>query len=171
MEQLATFMRLSLGMTKTVLSTLGALALATSLGAQPQTPATQPVRPPDRPPTGEPAPPPRAPDVDLGRAKRGSGDGESGKGDVGEPEPGTLTLKGCLQRVAVGGFRLHPIEGDDASVTSDVRLGGDVEKIGEHVGRVVEVRGTYVQDTPATTKPASFSVERVKALTGTCPAK
>ena len=70
-----------------------------------------------------------------------------------------------------GAFRLHPVEADDASVTTDVRLGGDVDQLGEHVGRIVEVRGTYVQDTPVTTTPASFSVDRIKALTGTCPAK
>ena len=159
-------------MTSTVLSTLGALALATSLGAQPQTPATQPVRPPERPPVTNPTAPLRIPDPDLGdRAKRGSGDGESGKTEVGEPEPGTLTLKGCLQRVTAGAFRLHPVEGDDATVTTDVRLGGDIDQLGEFVGRIVEVRGTYEQDTPATTRPATFCVNRVKGLTGTCPAQ
>ena len=127
--RLALFMRSRSGMTKTLLSTLGALALATSLGAQQPSPATQPVRPPDRPPSGEPPPPLRAPEPDLGdRAKHGSGDGESRKS--GEPEAGTLTLKGCLQRVASPQvFRLHPIEGDDATVTADVRLGGDVEQL------------------------------------------
>ena len=104
------------------------------------------------------------------RAKPGSGDGESRKS--GEPEAGTLTLKGCLQRVGSSkAFRLHPIEGDDATVTADVRLGGDVEQLRDHVGRIVEVRGIYEQDTPATTTPSSFSVSRVKALTGTCPAR
>ena len=129
-------------MAKTLLSTLGALALATSLGAQQPTPATQPVRPPDRPPSGEPAPPLRAPEPDSRRpAERGSGDGESR--EAGEPEAGTLTLKGCLQRVASPqAFRLHPVEGDDATVTEDVRLGGDVEQLRDHVGRIVEVRGT-----------------------------
>ena len=158
-------------MTKTLLSTLGALALATTLGAQQPTPATQPVRPPDRPPSGEPQPPLRAPEPTLGdRTKRGSGDGESRPAD--EPAAGTLTLKGCLQRTASPpAFRLHRIEGDDASVTADVRLGGDVEQLRDHVGRIVEVRGTYVQETPATTTPQSFSVTRVKPLTGTCPAK
>ena len=158
-------------MTKTLLSTLGALALATSLGAQQPSPASQPVRPPDRPPAGEPPPTLRVPEPDLGdRAKPGSGDGESRKS--GEPEAGTLTLKGCLQRVGSPQvFRLHPIEGDDATVTADVRLGGDVEQLRDHVGRIVEVRGTYEQDTPATTTPSSFSVYRVKALTGTCSAQ
>ena len=81
-------------------------------------------------------------------------------------------MKGCLQRVASSQvFRLHPVEGDDATVTTDVRLGGDVEQLRDHVGRIVEVRGSYEQDTPATTTPASFSVSRVKALTGTCPAQ
>ena len=158
-------------MTKTLLSTLGALALATSLGAQQPSPATQPVRPPDRPPSGESQPPLRAPAPDLGdKAKHGTGDGESRK--TGEPEPGTLTLKGCLQHVgSSSGYRLHPVEGDDATVTSDVRLGGDVEQLRDHVGRIVEARGSYEQDTPATKAPASFSVSRVKPLAGTCPAK
>lgn len=158
-------------MTRTLLSTLGALALATSLGAQQPSPATQPVRPPDRPPSGEPQPPLRAPVPDLGdRAKKGSGNGESRSS--GEPEPGTLTLKGCLQRVgSPAGFRLHHVEGDAATVTADVRLAGDLEQLRDHVGRIVEARGSYEQDTPATTTPASFSVSRVKALAGTCPAK
>ena len=158
-------------MTKTLLSTLGALALATSLGAQQPSPATQPVRPPDRPASGEPPPPLRAPEPDLGdRTKHGSGDGESRKS--GEPQAGTLTLKGCLQRVdSTNVFRLHPVEGDDATVTTDVRLGGDVEQLRDHVGRIVEVRGSYEQDTPASTTPASFSVSRVKALAATCPAQ
>jgi hypothetical protein len=158
-------------MTKTLLSTLGALALATSLGAQQPSPATQPVRPPDRPPSGEPQPPVRAPDPDLGdRTRQGSGDGESRKAD--EPAPGTLTLKGCLQRAGTPAvYRLHPVEGDDATVTADVRLGGDIEQLRDYVGRIVEARGAYEQATPVATTPASFSVSRVKALSGTCPAK
>jgi hypothetical protein len=160
-------------MAKTFIATLGALALATSLGAQPQTPATQPVRPPDRPPTGEPAPPLRAPEPDLGGDRtRRNGDGESRKTEAGEPEPGTLMLKGCLQRVASSSaYRLHPVEGDDATVTADVRLGGDVDQLREHVGRIVEVRGAYEQETPATKTASTFNVTRVKTLTGTCPAK
>ena len=113
----------------------------------------------------------RAPEPDLrDRGKRGSGDGESRTS--GEPEPGTLTLKGCLQRVASPqGFRLHPVEGDDATVTAEVRLSGDIEQLRDHVGRIVEARGSYEQATPVTTTPASFSVTRVKALAGTCPAR
>ena len=156
-------------MTKTLLSTLGALALATSLGAQQPSPATQPVRPPDRPPSGEPQPPLRAPEPDLDRSKKGSGDGDSRTS--GEPEAGTITLKGCLQRVGTAGYRLHPVEGDDATVTADVRLRGNVEQLRDHVGRIVEARGSYEQETPATTTPASFNVSRVKTLTGTCPAR
>ena len=157
-------------MTKTLLSTLGALALATTLGAQQPSPATQPVRPPDRPPSGEPQPPLHAPVPDLGDRKKGGGDGESRTS--GEPDAGTLTLKGCLQRVASpAGYRLHPVEGNDATVTADVRLTGASEQLRDHVGRIVEARGSYEQETPATTKPASFNVSRVRALTGTCPAR
>ena len=36
---------------------------------------------------------------------------------------------------------------------------------------IVEAKGAYEQETPATTTPASFSVTRVKALAGICPAK
>jgi hypothetical protein len=158
------------GMTRTLLSTLGALALATSLGAQQPSPATQPVRPPVRPPSGEPQPPLQAPAPDLGARSKKGGDGESRTS--GEPEAGTLTLKGCLQRVGSPAvFRLHHVEGDDATVTADVRLTGDLEQLRDHVGRIVEARGRYEQDTPATTTPASFGVTRVKALAGTCPAK
>ena len=154
-------------MTKPLLSILGALALTTSLGAQQPSPATQPVRPPERPPS-EPQPPLRAPVPDLGDRKTGSGDGESGKG---EPESGTLTLKGCLQRVGTSGYRLHPVEGDEATVTADVRLIGDLNQLRDLLGRIVEARGRYEQETPATTTPSSFNVSRVKALAGTCPAK
>ena len=107
-------------MTKPLLSILGALALTTSLAAQQPSPATQPVRPPERPSSGEPQPPLRAPVPDLGDRKKGSGDGESDR--TGEPDAGTMTLKGCLQRVGSSGYRLHPMEGDDATVTADVRL-------------------------------------------------
>ena len=162
-------MRSQVDMTKTLLTTLGALALATSLGAQQPSPATQPVRPPDRPQSGEPQPPLRAPVPDLGDRKKGSGDGESTRS--GEPEAGTMTLKGCLQRVGTSAYRLHPVEGNDGTVTDDVRLAGDVEQLRDHVGRIVETKGRYEQETPATTKPASFNVSRVKALTGTCPAR
>jgi hypothetical protein len=167
---LALFMRLRCGMTKMLLSTLGSLALATTLAAQQPSPATQPVRPPDRPPSGEPQPPLQAPAPDLGdRSKKGSGDGESRKSS--DPEAGTLTLTGCLQRAGTSGYRLHPVEGNDATVTADVRLAGDPEQLRDHVGRIVQARGTYEQDTPATTTAASFSVSRVKVLAGTCPAR
>jgi hypothetical protein len=141
-------------MAKIALPILGALALSTTLWAQAPTPATQPVRPPERP-TGEPTAPLPAPEPDFGDTRR----------------KGSTTLKGCLQAVASRGFRLHPVEGDDATVTQDVRLGGEIERLREHLGRIVEVRGTYEQDTPATQTTALFRVDRVKALAGTCPAR
>ena len=154
-------------MAKIALPLLGALALSTTLWAQAPTPATQPVRPPDRP-TAEPTAPLPTPEPDFGDANRRKGSRSS---DEGEPDAGTLTLKGCLQSVAPRGFRLHPVEGDDATVTADVRLGGDSERLQDHLGRIVEVRGTYEQDTPANKATPLFSVDRVKALAATCPAK
>jgi hypothetical protein len=153
-------------MAKIALPILGALALSTTLWAQAPTPATQPVRPPERP-TGEPTTPLPAPEPDFGDTRR-KGSNSSGEG---EPDASTTTLKGCLQAVASRGFRLHPVEGDDATVTQDVRLGGEIERLREHLGRIVEVRGTYEQDTPATQTTALFRVDRVKALAGTCPAR
>ena len=102
------------------------MALATSLAAQPQTPATQPVRPPDRPP-GEPAPLPKA-EPPFGSPRQGSGDGERTP-EVGDPKAGTLTLKGCVQRPSAKAFRLRHVEGNDATVSEDVRLGGDDEQL------------------------------------------
>jgi len=163
----ARFLRLFTGMAKIALPLLSALALSTTLWAQAPTPATQPVRPPDRP-TAEPTAPLPAPEPDFGDATRRRGSSSSGEG---QPDATTVTLKGCLQSMASRGFRLHPVEGDDATVTQDVRLGGDVERLREHLGRIVEVRGSYEQDTPANKSSALFSVDRVKALAGTCPAK
>lgn len=154
-------------MANVLLTTLGAMALATSLGGQPQTPATQPVRPPDRPPS-EPAPLPK-PEPPFGSPRQGSGDGERTP-EAGDPKAGTLTLKGCVQRPSAKTFRLRHVEGNDATVSEDVRLGGDVEQLLTHIGQIVEVRGTYEQETPTTT-PTTFRVDLVRALTGTCPAR
>ncbi len=138
---------ISMGMTSTWLTTLGALALAATFGGQPQSPSTQPVRPPERPPSGEPAPLPRPEPPFASRPRTGSDDGERAP-DAGDPKAGTLTLKGCLQRPTTKSYRLRHVEGNDATVTEDVRLGGDAEQLGSHIGRVVEVRGTYEQETP-----------------------
>jgi hypothetical protein len=155
-------------MARIFLTTLGALTLATTIGAQPQAPASQPVRPPERPPAGEPAPLPRTePFTDRSRTKSGDGERTS---EADDPKPGTLTLKGCVQRPTTRTYRLRHVEGDDATVTEDVRLGGEADQLRAHVGQVVEVRGTYEQETPAT-KDATFRVDLVRTLPGTCPAK
>lgn len=156
-------------MTSTLLTTLGALTLATTLGGQPQAPATQPARPPGRPPSGEPAPLPRPEPPFAGQPRTGGGDGERTPRD-GEPKAGTLTLQGCVQRPTTKTFRLRHVEGNEATVSEDVRLAGDVEQLRTHVGQVVQVRGTYAQETPASA-PATFRVDLVRALTGTCVAK
>jgi hypothetical protein len=152
-------------MTSTLYTTIGALALATTLAAQSLTPATQPVRPPDRPPTGEPATPRPLP------APPSDGD-ERVLGGLKTPEGGdsqltSLTLRGCLERAGAKGFRLRDIKDDDATVTEEVRLEGAVDQLRDLVGRTVEVRGTYEQGTPATTEPF-FSVARVRQVSGTC---
>ena len=155
-------------MTKNLLTLAGACMLATTLAAQQPTPATQPVRPPDRPPAGEPSPPvlPR-PDPDRG------GDDERPfparpTPEDGDPEVGTVTLKGCVERVNAKAFRLRGVKGDEATVTEDVRLEGAIEDLRANVGRMVEVRGTYEQGTPSTTD-AFFSVSRVRQIPGECP--
>jgi hypothetical protein len=145
------------------------MALATTLGSQPQSPTTQPVRPPERPPSGEPAPLPRPEPPLAGSPRTGSGDGERTP-EAGDPKAGTLTMKGCLQRPTTTTFRLRHVEGNDATVTKDVRVGGDADQLRPHIGQVVEVRGTYEQETPAT-GAATFRVDLVRALTGTCPFK
>jgi hypothetical protein len=157
-------------MATTLLTALGALALTTTLGVQPQPPATQPVRPPDRPPAGEPAPPTTPESPFPARPRTGGGDGERTPAADDDPKPGTLTLQGCVQRPTEKTFRLRRVEGNDATVSEDVRLGGDVAQLRTHVGQIVEVRGTYEQETPTTTA-ATFRVATVRALTGTCAAK
>ncbi len=150
-------------MTRHLLTFTGAVLLATSLQAQAPTPATQPVRPPDRRPAGEPPP--------LPAPERGGDDERAFPGrstpEDGDPEVGTLVLKGCLERVDARAFRLRPVRGDQATVTADVQLQGAVETLRPHVGSVVEVRGTYEQGTPASSK-AFFSVTRVTKRPGTC---
>lgn len=162
-------------MTKVLLAWGAAPLLAVTLHAQPPTPATQPARPPDRPPSGEPATPLPAPEPDLG-GSRDRGDDERaprprGTGDGGDDAEGsTLTLTGCLERVAPRGFRLRQVEGRDDTVADDVRLQGAAEQLRGMVGKVVEVRGTYEQATPATTDPY-FSVDRVRQVQATCEAR
>lgn len=154
----------------TLLTALGALALATTIGAQAPTPATQPVRPPDPAPTGPRVPPlaPAEPDLGSDRGRPvGDGDGDSGSG-AARPAAGTLTLQGCLHQLRGGAFRLLPVAGNDATVTEAVRLGGSASALRAAAGRVAEVRGRYEQATPAT-MPATFRVERVKSLATACP--
>lgn len=159
-------------MTRTLLSLCSAALLTTSLAAQPPTPATQPARPPDRPPTGEPARPLPAPEPDLGGARDDEDRPLNRRPtpEAGDPETSELTLKGCLERVNARAYRLRQSPGDDGTVADDVQLQGAIEQLRPLVGRVVEVRGTYEQATPATTD-AYFSVARVRQVTGTCEAK
>ena len=154
--------------TTMLLQTVGAMALTTTLGVQAPTPSTQPVRPPDRPPAGEPATPLPAPEPDLGDARSRGVRGTSSP-EGGDVEAGTLVLTGCLQRVSARTYQLRPVEGDDATITEEVQLGGGVERLRQHVGQVVELRGTYEQGTPASA-PATFSVDRVRPLGRVCPA-
>lgn len=154
-------------MTRQLLSLTGAVLLTTTLHAQAPTPATQPARPPDRPPTGEPSPPA----LPLPAPDRG-GDDERPfpprpTPESGDPEMATLTLKGCLERVDGKAFRLRDVKGDDATVTKDVRVQGALDELRDHVGSVVELRGTFQQDTPASTE-AFFNVTRVRKLADTC---
>ncbi|BCS35151.1 hypothetical protein TBR22_A43780 [Luteitalea sp. TBR-22] len=150
-----------------ILQPLAVLTLAAVIHAQPPTPATQPVRPPDRPPAGEPQPLP-TPEPDLGGAReRGMRDRPRSTPEAGDPELGRLTLTGCLERAGSRAWRLRPIEGDEATVTEEVRLGGDVESLRAHVGQRVELRGTYEQATPAS-RPATFAVDRLTVVGGAC---
>ena len=158
-------------MTRTLFTICSAVVFTASLAAQPQTPATQPVRPPDRRPTGEPTRPLPAPEP----APAGTRDDERPLNRLPTPESGDvetsdLTLKGCLERVNARAFRLRQAPGDDGTVTEDVRLQGALEEMRPLVGRLVEVRGTYEQATPATTDPY-FSVARVRQLAANCEAK
>lgn len=154
--------------TTTLLQTVGALTLATTLGVQAPTPSTQPVRPPDRPPAGEPTNPLPAPEPDLGGA-RPRGDRGTPSPDGGDVEAGTIVLTGCLQRVSARTYQLRPVEGDDTTITEEVQLGGGVERLRQHVGQVVELRGTYEQATPASA-PSTFSVDRIRPLGRVCAA-
>jgi hypothetical protein len=159
-------------MTRNLPTLIGTVLLATTLHAQQPTPATQPVRPPDRPPAGEPSPP----TLPLPAPERGGGDDDerplTGRStpEAGDPEQSTVVLKGCLERVDAKAFRLRGTRGNDATVTEDVRLEGAVDLLRANVGKLVEVRGTYEQGTPATTDPF-FSVTRVKPLAGECSTK
>lgn len=157
-------------MTRTLLTLCSATLLTASLSAQPPTPATQPVRPPDRP-TGEPTRPLPAPEP----APTGARDDEPTLNrrptpESGDPETSELTLKGCLERVNARAFRLRQAPADDGTVTEDVRLQGAIEELRPLIGRVVEVRGTYEQATPAMTD-AYFSVARVRQIGANCEAK
>ena len=161
-------------MTRTLLAMTGAVLLTTTLHAQPQTPATQPARPPDRPPTGEPTPRP-LPLPEPEREGTRERDDERPLSDRTTPEAGdvessTLTLRGCLERINAKAFRLRDAKNNDATVTEDVRLEGAVDDLRPLVGRVVEVRGTYEQGTPATTDPY-FSVTRVREVSARCEAR
>ena len=143
------------------------LLAATVQAAQPPTPATQPARPPDRPPTGEPQPLPVPEPVREGDSARPGRDRPSQSPEAGDPTLRTLTLTGCLERAGTRAWRLRPIEGDDATVTEDVRLGGAVDDLRAHVGQRVELRGTYEQATPAR-QPATFAVDRIRVVGGAC---
>ena len=152
-------------MTKTFWTMAGAMALSVSLAAQSPTPATQPVRPPDRPPAGEPTPRPLpSPESDDEGVLGGKVSPEGGA-----PDASSLTLRGCLERAGDKGYRIRDVEDDDATVTEDVRLEGAIDQLKALVGRVVEVRGTYQQGTPATTDPF-FSVARVREVRASCAA-
>lgn len=158
-------------MTRTLLTLCSATLLTASLAAQPQTPATQPVRPPDRRPTGEPTRPLPAPEPDPA----GMRDDDRPLNRLPTPESGDsetseLTLKGCLERVNARAFRLRQAPADDGTVTEDVRLQGAIDQMRPLIGRLVEVRGTYEQATPATTD-AYFSVARVRQIGANCEAK
>ncbi|HTU99124.1 MAG TPA: hypothetical protein VMF13_01190 [Luteitalea sp.] len=150
-------------MTRAFWTTVGAIALTTSITAQQPTPATQPVRPPDRPPAGEPTPRtlpnPQADDEGVLSGKASP--------EGGAPDASSLTLRGCLERADAKGYRIRDVKDDDATVTEDVRLEGAVDQLKPLVGRVVEVRGTYQQGTPASTDPF-FSVARVREVSGSC---
>lgn len=160
-------------MTRTLLALTGTALLTASLHAQPQPPATQPVRPPDRPPTGEPAPRPLPlPEPERDGTRDRPQDDERALPDrtspeAGDPQTSAITLRGCLERVNAKAFRLRAAKESDATVTEDVRLQGAIDQLRPLVGRVVEVRGTFEQATPATTD-AYLSVTRVREISARC---
>ncbi|MGI8671279.1 MAG: hypothetical protein ACR2LU_01590 [Luteitalea sp.] len=139
------------------------LAFSTTIGAQPPTPATQPVRPPQRPPQGEPAtrPMPES-ESDSSGTDRPRAPREGGDATLTD-----LTLKGCLVRADAKTYRLKDSAASDATVTDEVVLQGALEDLPSRVGKLIEVTGTFEQATPAASDP-TFAVSKVRTLAESC---
>ena len=158
-------------MHRTSLSLGIAILITGSLGAQPPTPATRPVRPPERPPAGTPARPLPAPEPDLGGGRENDRlRDRRPMSESGDPQSGTLTLKGCLEETTARTFQLRQAPADEGSVAEPVPLQGPIAQLRPLVDGLIEVRGTYEQGTPATTE-AYFAVTRVRRLADDCGAR